>query len=41
MHKFQTEGLKSKLLQSEVAHDLELKIVYSQVNFWNEFVLAW
>ena len=37
---FQSEELKSKLLQSVVAQDLKLKIVFSQVNFQNKFLLV-
>ena len=40
MLNFQSEELKSKLLQSVVAQDLKLKTIFSQVNFQNEFLLV-
>ena len=40
MLNFQSEELKSKLLQSVVAQDLKLKTIFSLVNFQNEFLLA-
>ena len=37
MLNFLSEEFKSKLLQSVVAQDLKLKIIFSQVNFQNEY----
>ena len=38
--KFPIRRVEVKLLQSVVAQDLKLKIIFSQVNFQNEFLLV-